>query len=138
MRPSSAVPAAADRARPTDPVRLIMATPVASVDVGASLVEVATELAADEIGAVIVTGAGAPGVLTERDIVTVLGTGGDPEQAQAGDVATRELIWVSPDDPVTAAAEAMLEAGMRHVVVGDGQHVAGMLSVRDVLAVVLA
>lgn len=131
----TAVPPVA--ARPSDPVRLIMASTVASVDAGTSVVDAAAELTADEIGAVLVTGAGPVGVLTERDVLTLVGTGADLSAAQAGDVMTPDVIWADPDDTIASAGRQMLDAGVRHLLVGDGHRVAGVVSLRDVAAVVV-
>jgi len=48
--PSPVLPA------PSDPVRLLMSAPVATVDVGASVRDAAEELMVDEVGVVLVTG----------------------------------------------------------------------------------
>lgn len=125
-------------ARPTDPVRMIMARSVATVDAGASLLDVAAELAADEVGAVLVTGAGPLGMLTERDVLNLVGTGADLAAAQAGEVMTADVIWARPEDTIAAVGERMLEAGVRHLPVGDGRDAVGIVSLRDVAAVLVA
>ena len=69
-----------------------MATTLAEVDAGDSLRSVAQELTADEIGAVLVeAGGGTVGLISERDLVTVLATGGDIDTAQAADIMTGDL-----------------------------------------------
>ena len=66
------MPARTEHVRPTDPVRQIMAKLVATVGTGDSLLSVAQELVAGEIGAVVVEDAQGPtGVISERDVVTV-------------------------------------------------------------------
>lgn len=122
---------------PSDPVRLLMATPVATVDVGASVREVAEELMADEVGAVLVTGGGPVGLLSERDVLTLVANGTDAESTQAGDVMTSDVIWARPDDRIGAVAELMIDAAVRHVPVGDGHHVLGIVSLRDVVSVLV-
>ncbi|NMH97616.1 cyclic nucleotide-binding/CBS domain-containing protein [Pseudonocardia acidicola] len=125
--------------RPSDPVRRIMVSPVASVDTGYTVAEVAAELAADEIGAVLVENShGAVGVVSERDVVTVLGTGGDVDTMQAGDLMSTDMAWVDPEDPISAVAELMCEAGVRHAPVREGGTVVGIVSIRDVLPVYMA
>lgn len=132
------MPTATHRARPSDPVRSIMAGAVATVDPGRSLLEVAIELVADEIGAVLVTdGHGPVGLLSERDLVTVVGTGGDLATAQAGDAMSTDLLWVDPEDSIRNVGVLMRDAGVRHMPVGDGRSAVGVVSVRDVLAVLL-
>lgn len=116
------------------PVSRIMRGPVATVDTGRTMREVATALAADEIGAVLVTGAHGPvGIVSERDIATALGTGEDPDALQARDLMSTDLITASPDEPVLGIVDLMLAAGIRHIpVVADGRPV-GMVSTRDVV-----
>jgi CBS domain-containing protein len=116
------------------PVSRIMRGPVATVDQGRTIREVAAALAADEIGAVLVDGSHGPvGIVSERDIVTALGTGEDPDALQARDLMNTDLIMAGPDEPVLGIVDLMLAAGIRHVpVVADGSPV-GMVSTRDVV-----
>ena len=116
------------------PVSRIMRGPVATVDQGRTMREVAAALAADEIGAVLVDGAHGPvGIVSERDIVTALGTGADPDALQARDLMNTDLITAGPDEPVLGIVDLMLAAGIRHVpVTADGRPV-GMVSSRDVV-----
>jgi CBS domain-containing protein len=118
---------------PADPARLIMAYPVVTVDAGATLSEAAEALISDEVGAAVVTGHGPVGLISERDIVRVVAGGGDVNTVQVSEVMSIPLVWIGPDDPIRAAADVMLEADIRHLPVGDGRRLVGMLSVREVL-----
>lgn len=51
---------------------------------------------------------------------------------------TRRLLEVGPDEPARSAVEALLEGGVRHLVVRDGGAAVGILSNRDVIRVTLA
>lgn len=117
------------------PVSRVMRGPVATVDGGRTIREVAAALAADEIGAVLVEGAHGPvGIVSERDIVTALGTGEDPDTLQARDLMVTDLVTAGPDSTVGEVVDMMLNAGVRHLpVVADGRPV-GMVSTRDVVA----
>jgi len=119
--------------RSSDPVRLIMSHPVATIDIGVSLREAAEQLAADEIGALLVTGEGPLGMLSERDVIAAIGSGGDISLIQAGDAFNSDLIWASPDDSIAQAGVLMIEGGVRHLPIGDGRTVLGIVSIRDVL-----
>lgn len=116
------------------PIARIMRGPVATVDEGRTMREVAAALAADEIGAVLVTGAHGPvGIVSERDITIRLGTGEDPDALQARDLMSTDLITASPDEPVLGIVDLMLAAGIRHLpVIVDGRPV-GMVSTRDIV-----
>jgi CBS domain-containing protein len=124
-------------ALPTDPVRLIMTDPPATVDVAVSLRDAAEQLAAEEIGALLVTGDGALGIISERDVASVVAASGSLDLLQAGDAMNTDLVWSSPNTSIWEAGRLMLDAGVRHLPVGDGHTAAGIVSIRDVLAVVL-
>jgi CBS domain-containing protein len=123
---------------PSDPVRLLMSAPVATVDVGASVRDAAEELAADEVGVVLVTGQGPVGLLSERDVLTLVATGADLDATQVADVMSTDLVWARPDDPIRTVSELMIDAGLRHLPVGDGRQAVGVVSLRDVVSVLVA
>ena len=130
--PSPVLPA------PSDPVRLLMSAPVATVDVGASVRDAAEELMVDEVGVVLVTGQGPVGLLSERDVLTLVATGADLDVTQVGDVMSTDLLWARPDDPIRTVSELMIDAGLRHLPIGDGRHPVGIVSLRDVVGVLVA
>jgi signal-transduction protein with cAMP-binding, CBS, and nucleotidyltransferase domain len=73
------------------------------------------------------------GVLTDRDIaLRVVAAGRDPQTTPVGEVASRDVITVTPDDDLDDALTRMARAQVRRlpVVVGDGELV-GMLSQAD-------
>lgn len=87
------------------------------------------------IGAVIVgTAKRAVGILSERDIVSSLASGADPDETTTARAMSSDLVSVRPADVVYDAAIDMLDLGIRHVPVLD-EHgtVLGMVSVRDLL-----
>lgn len=128
-----------DGADPTDAVARVMSVFPTEVAVGDSLRLVAEELAAGEIGAVVVLARGAVvGLVSERDVVAVVASGGDVEEVRAADVMSTKLITVEPATTIAATGEVMLEAGVRHVLVERDTGIVGVVSIRDVLAVLLA
>jgi CBS domain-containing protein len=123
---------------PASEVRKIMVWPVATVDSSATLTEVAEALAADEVGALCVTDdARLAGIVSERDVVVHLATGADPAHLTADEVMSTDLVTVSPDDEVLVAGRRMVDAQVRHLPVLDEGRIAGMLSMRDVFAVLV-
>jgi CBS domain-containing protein len=73
------------------------------------------------------------GIFTERDVLRLAGEGPAMNDIKVGDVMTRALITVSPDDDAIAAARLMGERRIRHLpVVQDGM-LLGMIGIRDVL-----
>jgi CBS domain-containing protein len=126
------------RTWPSDPVRTVMAWPVATVETLASLTQVAEALAADEIGALCVVEQDAlAGIVSERDIVTHVAAGADPAHLTAGDVMSNDLITVGPDDPVLLVARTMREAQVRHLPVVDNGLISGIVSIRDLFNVLI-
>lgn len=122
--------------RPSDEVRTVMMWPVAVTPCGASMREVAESLAADEIGILPVMANGhLVGIVSERDVVRHLAADAEPDHLSAEDIMTTDLVKVAPESSIMDAARLMVEAGVRHLPVLDGDAVAGIVSARDVLAV---
>ena len=44
-----------------------------------------------------------------------------------------DVVFAAPDWTLQQAAETMVRAGFRHLVVVDGQEVTGLLSMRDIV-----
>jgi signal-transduction protein with cAMP-binding, CBS, and nucleotidyltransferase domain len=101
----------------------------------ASLRVASEVMAAHSIGAVVVaTERSVVGILSERDIVTALAAGADPNQATAAGVMNHDVVSVRPDDTLYDAAVDMLDLAIRHVpVLDEWGAVLGMVSVRDLL-----
>lgn len=126
--------------QPADPVARIMATSVATIDASATWAEALSELAANGIGAVLLVDDNERvGLVSERDLVVALADGApDLDSRQIGEIATFDLIWADPDDTIADTGAVMTEAEVRHLPVGDGRAVLGIVSARDVLAVLVA
>jgi CBS domain-containing protein len=123
---------------PTDVVARIMVWPVATVPGEASLREVAESLAADGIGAVgVVENGHLAGVVSERDVVSHLAQGANPEHVTAAEMMTTDLVTAHQDDPILDTARRMVEAEVRHLPVVDEEKIAGFVSMRDIFAVLL-
>jgi CBS domain-containing protein len=75
--------------------------------------------------------------VSERDVVAHLGAGADLSHLSAGEVMVDELVTVDGAVTVLEAARAMVESRVRHLpVLSDGE-VVGVVSVRDLLAVLV-
>jgi CBS domain-containing protein len=73
------------------------------------------------------------GIFTERDVLRLAGEGPAFAEIKVGDVMTRALVTISPDDDAVAAAKLMGERKVRHLpVVQDGM-LLGVVGIRDVL-----
>jgi CBS domain-containing protein len=116
----------------------MMSWPVASIDHEASLEEAAEALAADNIGALLVLRHGElAGLVSERDVVIHVAAGSDLSHLHVGEVMATDLVTVRPDTSVAAAARVMVDADVRHLPVLDGRLIAGVLSMRDVLRILV-
>ncbi|MAI10477.1 MAG: CBS domain-containing protein [Rhodospirillaceae bacterium TMED167] len=77
------------------------------------------------------------GIVTERDLTAkVLAGSLDPDATVLSDVMTANPDTLSPDDSPFNALELMSLRGYRHLPVVDGTSVIGMVSIRDLYAVV--
>jgi CBS domain-containing protein len=74
-----------------------------------------------------------PGVITERDILTSVGKGEDPDSERVANHLTGTLTFASPDWSLEQAALAMVKGGFRHLVVVDNGELVGILSMRDIV-----
>jgi len=103
-----------------------------------SLVRAAARLMADrKIGAVpVLDGERLVGIFSERDVLTrVVAAGCDPDATPVGDVMSSELVVADPAESYEACLSRMREAHVRHVIVLDQGRLAGIVSLRDLLAV---
>ncbi len=78
---------------------------------------------------------GGVAVLTERDIVRGVASG--EMDTWATDIMSRELVTVDAEVTVADAIRRMLDHGIRHLVVQDGDRL-GILSLRDCVGPLLA
>jgi CBS domain-containing protein len=117
-----------------DPVRALTKSEVVVVDEEATLREVATVLADEDIGSVIVRNElGMSGILSERDVTRAVAEGADPDLVWAADIMTPDPICADEEDTILAVAERMITANIRHLpVLHDAQPV-GILSARDIM-----
>jgi CBS domain-containing protein len=75
------------------------------------------------------------GILTERDLLDSIAAGEDPDAELVAQHRTEALVFASPEWTLEEAAAAMIRGGFRHLVVIEGNDVAGLLSMRDIVRV---
>ncbi len=73
------------------------------------------------------------GIVTERDVVHLVSEGLDPSSVAVGDRMVADLATVEPGTELAEAARLMARCGVRHVPVVEGEMLAGMVSIRDLL-----
>jgi len=96
--------------------------------------EAAEAMRANDIGDVVVVDDNGKlsGILTDRDIVVrVVAEGRDPRATRIGDIASRELTAVSPDDPVDRAVQLMRDKAIRRLPAVDKGKPVGIVSIGD-------
>ncbi len=109
---------------------------VVTADPNATLAEAVRILAARRIGAVVVTGADRRivGILSERDVVRVLGDKGPSAlDSPIGEAMTRKVTTCSMRDTVAELMERMTDGKFRHVPVVEDGRLAGIVSIGDVV-----
>jgi CBS domain-containing protein len=116
-------------------VRDGMSSTVLTIGPGHTLHEASKLMAARKVGAAVVNDPESDGVgiLTERDVLLAVAQGQDPDVELVADHLTSELVFAAPAWTLEQAADAMMHGGFRHLVVLDGEGVAGILSVRDIV-----
>ncbi|MFD2233797.1 EAL domain-containing protein [Phaeospirillum tilakii] len=116
-------------------VRSALRRPLLALPAGLGVAEAVARLdQAQADAALVVAGDGVPGIVTERDVVRLIGRDG-PLPATLDAVASRPVRTIGADESLLAA-RALLEAhGIRHLLVTepDGRRI-GLLSFADILA----
>jgi CBS domain-containing protein len=108
---------------------------IVSVAPDARLSEAIRLLGERKIGAVLVMEQGRiEGILSERDIVRVLGERGAAVLDEAvSNVMTRKVVSCRQSDTVAAIMEVMTLGKFRHLPVVEGDRVVGLISIGDIV-----
>lgn len=116
-------------------VREGMSETVLAVGPGHTLRDAARLMSERKVGAAVVIDPDAhgPGILTERDVLTSIGAGEDPDAELVADHLTRDVVFAEPTWSLEEAAAAMVRGGFRHLIVVERGETVGILSVRDVV-----
>jgi CBS domain-containing protein len=110
----------------------LMAEPV-TVPPDMTLREAARLMRDADMGDVILAEGGRPiGMVTDRDIVVRgIAEHESPADTTVGDICTRDLATVSPDDSVETAVDLMRGASVRRLPVVQNELVVGVVSLGD-------
>jgi signal-transduction protein with cAMP-binding, CBS, and nucleotidyltransferase domain len=116
-------------------VREGMSSVVLAVGPGHTLRETAIKMTEKGTGAALVFDdeSPAPRIITERDILSALGSGKDPDAEKVADHMSESVISAEPSWSLEQAAEEMVRRGIRHLVVVDRGELVGVLSMRDIV-----
>jgi CBS domain-containing protein len=98
----------------------------------ASLVDAAVTMRDAGIGAVVVLeGETVCGIATDRIVVRGIADGRDPRSTSQGDVCSRDLATLSPDDQFGTAVRLMRERAIRRLPVVEAGRPVGILTIGD-------
>ena len=114
-------------------IRDVMTPEPVTVATNTTLEQAARHMRDAGIGNVIVLeGEKITGILTDRDIVVrAIAEGWDPTQTPVGEVASRDLTTIAPDETVDAAVALMRERSIRRLPVVQSGRPVGIVSLGD-------
>jgi citrate synthase len=114
----------------------IMSRPVVTAAPTETIAETAARMGAKRVGSVVVVEGTKPiGIFTERDLVRVAAAGANTHDDTVSDWMTPSPDSVAPDEEVSHAFAALAEHGYRHIPVVDGDELAGIVSMRDLMRI---
>ena len=115
-------------------VRDVMTGDPRSISVSASVAEAARLMRDEDIGSLPVTDGETPvGMITDRDVTTrVVAEAADPQTTAVGDVASRDVISVGPDDDLDEALRLMARHQVRRLTVVEDGRLVGIVAQADI------
>ena len=119
---------------PVQTVRDVMTTNVVYLPSETTLAEAARTMREQDIGDVVVAdGPTLTGLVTDRDIVVrAVAERCDPASTTIGEIVSRDLVTVRPDDSIHSAALLMRDHAVRRVLVCDDEKgLVGIVSIGD-------
>jgi len=105
-----------------------------SIGASASVVEAARLMRDEHIGSLPITDdEELVGMITDRDITTrVVAEAADPKMTSVGDVVSRDLISVEPDEELEEAVQLMASHQVRRLPVVENGRLVGIVAQADV------
>lgn len=116
-------------------IRHGMSDVVLTLGPGHTLREAARRMTEKGVGAAVVVDEETPGprIISERDLLTSIGRGQDPDAERVGDHMSDNVITAAPGWSLERAAAEMAHRGIRHLVIVQGGELVGVLSMRDIM-----
>ncbi len=111
----------------------LMTSGAVTIAPSASVVDAAQKMIQQEKGPLpVVEGGKAVGMITDRDIIArVVAEGKDPSSLTVQDIATSDLVSVSPDADVSEASQLMAQRQLDRILVIQGDQLVGIISEAD-------
>jgi signal-transduction protein with cAMP-binding, CBS, and nucleotidyltransferase domain len=118
-------------------VREGMSSVVLAIGPSHTLRDAARQMTEKGVGAAVVIDeeAPGPGIISERDILNSVGRGEDPDSERVAGHMSDTVITAGPDWSLERAASEMSKRRIRHLVIVEGGHPVGVLSMRDIMRV---
>ena len=115
-------------------IRDVMTANPTTCEPTATAVDAAKVMAREDVGSVpIVEGGRLVGLVTDRDIIVrAIAEGRDVNATTVKDVASRDLVTVTPDEDLDRALQLMAQHQVRRIPVVDGDRVVGIVAQADV------
>jgi CBS domain-containing protein len=115
-------------------IKEVMSSDVRTCEPDATVVDVAKVMAKEDVGPIpVVEGGRLVGLVTDRDLVVrVLAEGKDPQTTRVGEIASRELVTVSPDEDLDQALKLLAQHQVRRLPVVEGDRVVGIVAQADI------
>ena len=112
----------------------IMTGDVFTIARDASVADAASSMLKGRFGsAIVMEGSWLTGIFTERDVLRAAAAGVDLTSSPVSEWMTSDPVTASPDMDADEATEIMISNGFRHLPVVEGNSVAGIVSLRDIL-----
>lgn len=114
--------------------------PPVSVRPGDSVLEAIKVLAREDVGAAVVLDGGQlAGIFSERDYTRkVVLQGRSSDATLVREIMTASVVCVPPDASIRDCMALMVDKGIRHLPVRDGEQVIGIVSIRDIVGDLVA
>ena len=115
-------------------LREVMTPNPKALSQSATIMEAACAMRDNDIGDVVVLDNGRLcGIVTDRDIVVrALAAGCDPNRTSVGEICSRALVTLAPEDSTGQAVRVMREHAIRRLPIEDRGRVVGIVSLGDV------
>ena len=114
-------------------IREVMTPNPKTLAQSATIMEAACAMRDNDIGDVVVLDNGRLcGILTDRDIVVrALAAGCDPNRTSVGEICSRALVTLAPDDSTGQAVRVMREHAIRRLPIEERGRVVGIVTLGD-------
>jgi CBS domain-containing protein len=117
-------------------VREQMTSNVVTIEPTASIVDAAKKMIQQQKGPLpVVEGSKVVAMITDRDIIArVVAEGADPTSLSVSDIATTDLVTMSPDADVDEARQLMAQHQLDRILVVEDGNLVGIISEADIRA----